>query len=223
LRSVVRALRRHYGKPAPPVSQDPFRLILWEQVAYLVSDEQRRTAYEALRTRVGLAPEAILAAPTARLRAVTRLGGSIAFGDRAQRLRRSAERVVKRWGGNLRTALTLPLTQARRALVRFDMIGEPGADRILAFTGTARLLALDSNALRVLQRLDLVAEARDYRASYRQAQAALAPQLPANRAWLIGAAQLLRHHGQRLCRTGAPDCAPCPLRRGCPVGRARAI
>ena len=156
LGSVVTALRRLNGTPAPPISRDPFHLIHWEQVAYLASDAQRRTAYEALRTRVGLAPEAIRAASITRLRAVTRLGGSIAYADRARRLRRSADLVIERWGGDLRAALTLPLEQARRALAQFDMIGEPGVDKILAFTGTARLLALDSNALRVLQRLGLV-------------------------------------------------------------------
>ena len=35
LRSVVTTLRRHYGKPARPVSRDPFHLVLWEQVGYL--------------------------------------------------------------------------------------------------------------------------------------------------------------------------------------------
>jgi endonuclease-3 len=219
LQSVVNTLRRYYGKPTAPVSQDPFPLILWEQVAYLVPDAQRHAAYIALRSRVGLTPGAILRAPATTLCAITRLGGSIAAPARAARLRRSAELVVGRWSGNLRAALKLPPAQARRALAQFPMIGEPGADKILAFTKTVPVLALDSNALRVLQRLSLTPGAKDYRTAYRKAQAAITPQIPTSYPWLIMAAQLLRQHGQVLCRRKAPDCRQCPLRPDCPVGR----
>jgi len=155
LRSVVTTLRRHYGKPLPPVSRDPFHLILWEQVAYLATDVQRRRAFSALRAEIGFAPLAILAATSSKLERIARLGGPIAVRVRASRLRESAERVLDRWDGDLRAALRLPLAQARRALAQFPMIGEPGADKILAFTKSARLLPLDSNALRVLGRLTI--------------------------------------------------------------------
>lgn len=219
LQSVVGTLRRYYGKPPAPASHDPFQLILWEQVAYLVPDAQRHAAYVALRSRVGLTPAAILQAPMTTLRAITRLGGSIAAPARAARLRRSAELVVRRWHGNLRVALKLPPAQARRALAQFPMIGEPGADKILALTKTAPVLALDSNALRVLQRLRLAPQAKDYRTAYRKAQAAITPGILPSYPWLITAAQLLRHHGQVLCRRNAPHCPQCPLCAECPVGR----
>jgi endonuclease III len=221
LRSAVSTLRRFYGKPAPPVSRDPFRLILWEQVAYLVPDSRRRQAFHALQTRVGLTPKAILAASPAELRSIARVGGPIAAHVRAGRLRHSAELVAGNWGGNLRTALKLPLAQARRALAQFTMIGEPGADKILVFTRTARVLPLDSNGLRVLQRLGLTTEAGSYRASYRQAQETLAPQIPRAFDGIISTYQLLRQHGQELCRRSAPDCPPCPLRTCCPWAAMR--
>jgi endonuclease III len=221
LPSLVNTLRRYYGKPTPPISTDPFQLILWEQVAYLVPDPRRRSAYLALRARVGVTPAAIMAAPMAKLRAIARLGGGIAVAVRAARLRRSSEIVLERWRGNLRTALRRPLAEARRALARFPMIGEPGADKILVQTRTARLLPLDSNALRVVQRLGLAPEADGYRTAYRKAQAALAPQLPAGYPWLIAAGQLLRQHGQEICRRSAPDCRGCPLRNDCAFGRSR--
>jgi endonuclease III len=219
LAAVLRILRGYYGKPPAPISTDPFRLILWEQVAYLVPDSQRRKAYIALRTQVGVTPGAILAAPTARLVAICRLGGSIAAPARAARLRRSAELALGRPEGSLRAALRLPLSEARRALAAFPMIGEPGADKILVFSKAARLLPLDSNGLRVLQRLDFTTEAKDYRTAYRQAQAALGPHLIKVHADLREAYYLLRQHGQELCRRGTPRCTQCPLRVHCPVGR----
>ena len=216
LRSVISKLRRHYGRPSPPISRDPFHLILWEQVGYLVSDIQRRRAFSALRTEVGLQPAALLATPSAKLEAIARLGGPIAVRLRASRLRESAELVLGRWDGDLRVALRLPLPQARRALAQFPMIGEPGADKILVFTKRARLLPLDSNALRVLLRLGLTRDAKDYRSAYRRAQESLAPALPNDHNWLISAYGLLRLHGQELCRRSAPMCSRCPLRARCP-------
>ena len=216
LRSAVTTLQRRYGKPSPPVSRNPFHLILWELVAYLVPDRQRKRAFLALRAEVGLEPLAILAATSAKLEAIARLGGPIAVRARASRLRDSAELVVDRWDGDLRAALRLPMPQARRALAQFPMIGEPGADKILVFSKRARLLPLDSNALRVLQRLALTTAAKDYRATYRRAQETLAPALPADHDWLIAAYNLLRLHGQELCRRSAPMCSRCPFRTRCP-------
>ncbi len=101
LRSVITTLRRHYGEPARPVSRDPFHLVLWEQVAYLVPDAQRRRAFAALRTTVGLHPTAIVAAPPSKLETIAGMGGSIAVGVRASRLRESAELVL---GGGMATS-----------------------------------------------------------------------------------------------------------------------
>ena len=216
LRSALRALRRYHAAPAAPVSDDPLELILWEQVAYLAPDAKRHEAFEALRERVGLSPDAIIDAPEATLRAVARIGGSIASAERGERMRKVAALVIRRWKGDLRNALRLPLSEARRALMAFPSIGEPGADKVLAFTRTARILPLDSNALRVVQRLGIAREERDYRASYRAAQRVLAGQLPRTYGALIEGAQLLRLHGQELCRRSAPKCAPCPLRARCP-------
>jgi endonuclease III len=221
LQSAVAGLKRLYGKPAPPVSRDPFILILWEQVAYLVPDAKRRTAFLQLKARVGLQPEEILAASPATLRSIARIGGPIAAVARADRMHASAELVMRRFGGNLRQALKLPADAARRALGQFAMIGEPGADKILVFTRTARMLPLDSNGLRVLQRLGLVTEGRDYRSSYRRAREALASALPRTYDGLSDGYHLLRRHGQELCRRNAPDCPACPLRPQCPFGAVR--
>ena len=216
LRPVITALRRYYGKPVPPISRDPFHLILWEQVGYLVPDAQRRVAFSALRRETGLRPARIVRASPQKLERIARLGGSIAARSRASRLRESAEIVIGRWGGDLRGALRLPFPQSRRALAEFAMIGEPGADKILAFTKRARLVPLDSNALRVVTRLGLATEERDYRSTYRRAQEVLARAIPRDSAWAIAAYGLLRQHGQELCRRRAPACERCPLAARCP-------
>ncbi len=219
LADIITRLRRHYGAPEPPPSDDPFELILWEQVAYLADDRQRVAAFELLALRVGLTPEKILAADEATLQSVTRHGGSIAYVERAARLRASAQLVIEKWNGDLRNALREPLAKARKALQRFASIGAPGADKILLFTRTAPLLALESNGLRVLVRLGYAAEQKSYDATYKAVLAAAEPEVQRDFDWLIAAHQLLRQHGQEMCKRTQPQCSDCPLRNQCAFHR----
>jgi hypothetical protein len=71
---VIARLQSTYGRPKPPKT-DPFELIVWENVAYLLSDERREAAFEALRERAGLTPKAILAAAQATLLEIAKMGG----------------------------------------------------------------------------------------------------------------------------------------------------
>ena len=148
-------VEEHYGRPKPPQFGGPLEMILWEVVAYLADDTRRRIAFEALRERVGLTPEKILAAPKKLLSDITRMGGAIAAEERAERLQATAQLTLDEFGGDLASVLKLPLQKAKRLLMRFPMIGEPGAEKILLFSGVFPLLALESNGVRVLVRLGI--------------------------------------------------------------------
>jgi endonuclease III len=212
---AVKQLEDHYGPPSPPVTRDPFELILYENIAYLVSDDRREKAFRELKKRVGLRPADALTAPLEQLAEITALGGI--FPElRARRLQESAKLVRDEFGGSLQRALALDPAQARKALRKFPVIGEPGADKILLFTGTVPTLAPESNGLRVLVRLGLVQEHKNYGTMYRAAQTAFQEEYGKGCAPLIAAHQLLKRHGQELCRRSAPRCEACPLRKTCP-------
>jgi endonuclease III len=70
--------------------------------------------------------------------------------------------------------------------------------------------------LRVLARLGFGDPARSYSASYRQAQAEASKRLPATLPAFQRAGQLLRRHGQIVCRRKDPSCSVCPLSGDCP-------
>src|SRR5262249_42815527 len=173
---ILAALRRLYGKPARPRVRDPFELILYENVAYLASDERRDEAFGELQERVGLTPRKILAAPLAVLHEVARRG--ILPGGTADKLREIAEIAVEEFGGHLSEVLRKPPGEAVRAFKKFPSIGEPGAEKILLFSETVPVLALESNGLRVLLRLGFGKEEKGYARSYRSAQEAAARELP---------------------------------------------
>jgi len=212
---LLRRLEQHYGRQSPAPFRGPFEMILWEIVAYLADDARRATAFAALKERVGLAPEQILAAPIEQLCEITRLGGPIASAERASRLHVAAQLVLDEFGGDLSNVFRLPLPKANKQLMRFPMIGEPGAEKILLFSGHLSVLALESNGLRVLLRAGIGEERGSYAATYRSVREATLVQLPADCGLLVEAHLLLRRHGQQLCVRNGPACAVCPVQADC--------
>jgi endonuclease III len=211
---MIAALESHYGTPKAPTLSDPLHLIIWESIGYLVDDDRREVAFEALRKQVGLKPADIIAAPIRKLVSIAKLGG-IQAEIRARRLKEIALIVLNEFDGDLNSALKLPEPQAMRAMKKFPSIADPCAEKILLFTRTYPLLGLESNGLRLLLRLGFGQEYKNYSTSYRSVREALADQIGDDCDFLIRANQLLRQHGKTLCKTNAPDCPSCPLVKSC--------
>jgi endonuclease III len=207
--TIVDRLESLYGRPKAKVT-DPWEMILWENVAYLQTDQRREQCFEMLRERVGLQPERILAAPHATLLEIAKMGG-MRPEVRVERLREVSRIVLKEFGGDLKKAVKLPLKQARKAIQLFPNIGEPGAEKILLFSKSHAVLGLDSNGLRVLQRIGYGQPHKNYSTAYRSVQEAVAGEIGKDCAPLIKANQLLRRHGKERCKTTAPLCRICPL------------
>ena len=214
---LVNPLEQHYGDPAPPPSTDPLELIIWENIAYLASDKRRAEAFATLKQTIGTHPEQILAAQHSALAAIGKAG--ILPDVSAEKLLAIAKIAYEEFDSDLRATLKKPLPQAKKALKRFPSIGDPGAEKILLFTRSYPVMALDSNGLRVLYRVGFAEEQKNYSATYRLAHDAIHGQLPRDYDSLIRAHQLLRQHGQELCKRSKPRCTECPVRNGCNYGR----
>lgn len=217
LREVVTRLEACHGTPEPPITRDPFAAAVLESVAYLVDDDRRRQVFERLLDAVGITPEA--AVPEDELARVI-AGGGMLPAHRAAKVQKAAAVAAEIGLDKLRRQAAAGT--GARLLRRFPGIGEPGADRLMLLAHGKRTLAPDSNALRVLVRLGFGAESEDYTAQYRSTAAAVEPQLPDDFGWLVRAHQLLRRHGQEVCKRSAPRCEVCPLTRLCAwyAGRA---
>jgi len=211
--TLIDRLAQHYGEPAPLAVTEPFAMILWENVAYLASDAKRAEAFEELRAKVGLSPAAIRKAKDNVLLAIA--GKGIVPANTVEKLRTAGEIARDSFDDNLVSILDKPLAAAKKDLRKFPAIGEPAAEKILLFNQRHPILAPESNGLRVLVRLGYAPEHRNYATMYKNTQRALVPQLPSSCAALIRAHQLLRQHGQDLCKRTAPMCGSCPLRTHC--------
>lgn len=215
LLAIVERLDEVLGKPDAPEVTDPFEQILFEQVAYLTTDEKRAAAFEALRNRIGLDPESILEAEESELLEIASIGGAGIAKERVSRMRKSARIVLKDWDGNLSDVLGLPFAKARRVLQAFAMIGEPGADKILLFSGASNRLALESNGLRVLLRIGYGSEESDYRKSYRSVIEEAGNDLDDRWETAYEAHVQLKRLGREVCRRSDPRCEACPLNDLC--------
>jgi len=138
LAGLLDRLQERYGAQRPPPAKTAFEHVLWENVAYLVSDERRKEAFRALVKQVGRTPAAIRAASREALLDVTARRGMHPE-RRVMKLIDCADIAFERHGGKLETVLVRPAPEARRALQRFPGIGQPGAEKIPALHRRAPL------------------------------------------------------------------------------------
>jgi endonuclease III len=210
-------LRRFYGLPPSSVGEarDPFAAIVRENAAYLVDDARRSRVFERLQQEIGIDPVSLLAAGVRKIEAVIAEGG-MQPQRRAAKVVACAEIALEYAGGDLLASLRgLDPTRARALLKRFPGIGDPGADKLLLFAGLSETPALDSNGLRVLERLGSIAPSPSYAASYRAGVAYLRADGVVGASAAGEAFLLLQHHGRQLCKRTHPLCLECPLRRSC--------
>jgi len=208
LDAVLDLLAQTYGEPESPPRRSVLDLVWLENVAYLVDDKKRAQAFNTLRTHIGTKPEDVLQASDQQLQAIASAG--ILPENQADKLKRIAE-----LAGELDGVEALPLNQAKRRVMKFPSIGEPGAEKILLFARTHAVLGLESNGVRVMERVGIVDEKKSYAATYREVQHYVAGYADRGVEWLIRAHQLLRQHGQELCKRSRPRCEVCPLTDRC--------
>lgn len=220
LAARVALLGQLHGELASPPPRAPLEWILWENVAYLQTDERRLACYRALEEKVGLSAEELASASRPALLAVAKQGGMLPE-QRVDKLLAIAELALVHGGQDLGSVLALPLPKARKVLALFPGIGAPGAEKILMLCGVSKELALESNGLRVLTRLGYGTEDANYARTYRSVQAAIADELRPDPRWLRTAHELLRAHGKAVCRRAEPACEACVLVGGCAFAARR--
>ncbi len=71
---LIDKLQQHYGPPATLPSNDPLELIIWENIAYLATDNRRAEAFAILKQTIGTRPEQILTAQHSALASIGKAG-----------------------------------------------------------------------------------------------------------------------------------------------------
>ncbi len=225
LADILDTLEEHYGTQRPLGPSDPYEMILFINCGYPATDASCTKGYDPLKAEVGTKPEQILKAPSAKLAKLTQPGGM--FPElRAERLKLIARIATENFGGDLKWALEklmkdekIPaekrLRRVKGALKEFPVIGEPGADKILLFSGMMPIAAVPSACTGVPQRILFGEEDKNYGRGYRAAKEALAEEVPEKFEARQRAYLLLKKHGQEICKRTNPKCEICPISRIC--------
>jgi endonuclease III len=212
---ILDTLEAFYGEQAAHWPTDPYLFLLWWHCGYPPSDARCTQGWASLNSAVGVSPEMLLAASTARLARALKAGGLVPE-LRAARVKDIARRVHGEFGGDLRSALgKLSAAHARKQLRGFPGIGDPGADRMLLFAGIMPIAAVPSSCPYVLLRIESGREPDRYAATYAQAQRAIEAQVPDTFAARSRAYLLLQRHGRQLCKLSNPKCSECPVAGHC--------
>jgi len=211
---VLDILEAHYGRQQATWPDDPYLFIVWWHCGYPASDDRCAKGWDVLSREIGTHPEMLLKAPSPKLAKALKAGGMVPE-LRALRLKEVAARVQDECGGDLRAALTGPISAARKLLKKFPNIADPGADRILLFGGVAPIAAVPSNCPQVLVRIQRGQEHENYGTNYKEAQQEFDAAIPAKFDARTRAYLLLKQHGQELCKRTKPKCELCPLAKQC--------
>ena len=222
---ILDALEKYYGLQTAVGPNEPYEMILFVNCGYPATDESCTKGYEALKREVGTKPDQILDASSAELAKLMRLGGIVPE-LRAERLKLIARITNESFGGNLKwameklmkdekTPVEKRLKRVKGALKEFPVIGEPGADKILLFSGMAPVAAVPSACPGVPQRILFGEEDKVYGRGYRAAQEAIAAEVPETFDARQRAYMLLKRHGAEICKRTKPKCEICPISRMC--------
>jgi len=207
-------LERFYAPQEPSFPVDPFEFLVWWYCGYPASDKACGKGWDKLKNEVGIEPDDLLKTTPRKLAEALKPGGM--FPElRAQRLKEVAMRVKDQFGGDLRAGLAGPIVEARKTLKTFPSIADPGADRILLFAGISPIAAVPSNCVHVLARILHGKESKNYGATYREAQNAIAAAVPENFDARTRAYLLLKRHGREICKSTKPKCESCPVNASC--------
>jgi endonuclease-3 len=107
------------------------------------------------------------------------------------------------------------MSNERKDPKRAGGVPNPGADRLLLFSGIAPVAAVPSDAVHVLVRLMRGLETPDVDVNYEIGQQVLASQLPNNSYARKRAYLLLQRHAEVLCKRDQPKCEACPVNLNC--------
>ena len=204
---VSRVLNR-YGVIHPPRIGDPFKGLIRTILSQNTSRANTQTAYRRLESLIGVEPRRLAEASIEEIAEAIRPAGM--HRQRAGVIKRVAELVLRRYGGDLKPLLDRPYEEARRLLMELPGVGRKTADVVLLFEGGFRVLPIDRHIHRIAVRLGLVPRGADYDEVRRTLEAAASPER-----YLDLHLALIRF-GREICRARRPRCDACFLSDLCP-------
>jgi len=203
----MRIIEAHYPTEDWTRSMTPFEVLVSTIISQSTTVANERRGLEGLHTAFGrISPDRLAVAEEEDIaRAIWHSGLA---GQKAPRIRATAEEVLARWDGDLGRVLRLPTPEARETLMALPGVGPKTADVVLAMAADRPVFPVDTHIARIARRWDLVG-----RGGYEATRTALERWTPPGKrkTWHLA----IIAHGRAVCKAGTPRCEVCPVTRDC--------
>ncbi len=117
---------------------------------------------------------------------------------------------MEKFHGSLQQILSLPLEEARKALMQFPGVGPKTADVVLLFSAKQQTIPVDTHVNRVAKRLGFAPEKGNYESVRCSLQSLFDP------TEYLNVHLLFIEHGRKTCKSLLPQCKECSVNEYCP-------
>jgi endonuclease-3 len=186
---------------------DPFTNLVIGILSQNTSDRNSTRAYINLAKRFQITPKVLVEAPLREIKSAIRCGGM--YNLKARRIKQLARIVLKKYGGDLKKLIKLPVGKVRKELLSFPGIGQKTTDVFIGYCMKKDSLPIDTNIKRVARRMGIVGK----KAKYEEIQKALSKLTPKGKK--LRTHELLIRLGRDFCKVRRPLCEKCPISSMC--------
>jgi endonuclease-3 len=206
---ILQILKQTLALPAWIKSKrDPFETLVVTVISQNTADRNTAKAFETLSNRIEIKPEALANAALSQVEDAIRTAGL--HKAKAMAIQQSSRVILEKYGGSLQPVLSMPLQQARAALMSFSGVGPKTADVVLLFSAGQPTVPVDTHVNRVAKRLGFAPEKAGYEVVRGCLQALFDP------ADYLAVHLLFIAHGRKTCKALRPLCRECPVNALCP-------
>ena len=206
---VLQILRRTFALPKWTESKhDAFETLIVTIISQNTADRNTARAFENLSKRFEITPEVLANAELSQIEDCLRVGGL--YKSKAKTIQQTSRIILEKFHGTLNPILSLPLEDARKALIQFPGVGPKTADVVLLFSAGQHTIPVDTHVNRVAKRLGFAPANGDYEAVRNSLQSLYNP------SDFLDVHVLLIAHGRKYCKARRPLCSECPVNMHCP-------
>ena len=187
---------------------DPYTTLIITILSQNTSDTNTERAFQNLCKRFEITPQALFEAQESKIRECIKVGGL--SNSKTKTIQTVSRIILEKFNGSLKPILSLPLEEARNALIELPGVGSKTADVVLLFSANQPTLPVDTHVNRVSKRLVLAPIDGDYEEVRTHIQAKFESKD------YLTVHLLFIALGRKYCKARKPLCPSCPVTLVCP-------
>jgi endonuclease III len=188
-------------------NNDPYKTLVQTIISQNTADTNTERAFEKLSQRFEISPQTLADAQTNSIEECIQIAGLSK--NKTKTIQTASKIIITKFQGSLKPILSLPLDEARNALMELPGVGPKTADVVLLFSANKPTIPVDTHVNRVSKRLGLAPVDGDYEEVRACLQAMFEP-----KDYLV-VHLLLIALGRKYCRARRPFCPKCQVNFVC--------